>query len=71
MGEPHRLVFGSRGGLLLSSNWIVVLAVTLGYLGISLGVGLWSGRKTSKGPEGYVAGDRALGFLVLYFILGA
>ena len=49
----------------------MVLAVTLGYLGISLGVGIWSGRKTSKGPEGYVAGDRALGFLVLYFILGA
>ena len=38
---------------------------------MSLGVGLWSGRKTSKGPEGYVAGDRTLGFLVLYFILGA
>jgi SSS family solute:Na+ symporter len=34
-------------------------------------VGLWSGRKSTKGPEGYVAGDRALGFLVLYFILGA
>ena len=49
----------------------MVLAVTLGYLVISLGVGLWSGRKTSKGTEGYVAGDRAMGFLVLYFILGA
>jgi SSS family solute:Na+ symporter len=71
VGEPHRLLLRPRGGLLLSSNWIVVLAVTLGYLGISLGVGIWSGRKTSKGPEGYVAGDRALGFLVLYFILGA
>ncbi len=49
----------------------MVLAVTLGYLGVSLGVGLFSGRKSSKSTEGYVAGDRALGFLVLYFILGA
>jgi SSS family solute:Na+ symporter len=38
---------------------------------LSLVVGLWSGRGTSKGPEGYVAGDRTLGFLMLYFILGA
>ena len=45
--------------------------MTLGYLGISLGVGLWSGKKSSKSTEGYVAGDRTLGFLVLYFILGA
>jgi SSS family solute:Na+ symporter len=34
-------------------------------------VGLLSGGKASAGTEGYVAGDRNLGFVVLYFILGA
>jgi len=51
--------------------WIVVTAVTVGYLLVSLAVGLYSGRSASKGPEGYIAGDRTLGFLVLYFIMGA
>ena len=53
------------------ADWVVVLAVTLGYLALSLVVGLLSGRGTSSGSVGYVAGDRALGFLVLYFVLGA
>ena len=53
------------------ADWIIVLAVSLGYLLLSLGVGIWSGRGTSAGPEGYVAGDRTLGFVVLYFIIGA
>ena len=51
--------------------WIIVTAVTVGYLLVSLAVGLYSGRNASKGPEGYIAGDRTLGFLVLYFIMGA
>ncbi len=51
--------------------WVVVFAVTVGYLVLSLLVGLASGRNASKGTEGFVAGDRALGFLVLYFIMGA
>ena len=52
-------------------SWLTVFLVTLGYLLLSLCIGLVSGRKTSKSTEGYVAGDRALGFLVLYFIMGA
>ena len=52
-------------------SWVIVFAVTLGYLGLSLAVGLFSGRGASTGTEGYVAGDRNLGFVVLYFILGA
>lgn len=52
-------------------DWQVVFAVTLGYLAISLAVGIMSGGKASTTTEGYVAGDRALGFLVLYFIMGA
>ena len=51
--------------------WVVVTLVAVGYLGLSLWVGLASGRKASAGTEGYVAGDRNLGFLVLYFVLGA
>ena len=52
-------------------DWVIVFLVTLGYLALSLGVGVLSGRKVSKGAEGYIAGDRTLGFLVLYFIMGA
>ena len=51
--------------------WVTVLLVTVGYLALSLAVGLFSGRKTSTGTERYVAGDRQLGFFVLYFVLGA
>lgn len=52
-------------------SWIVVFLVTIGYLTASLAVGLISGRRATSGTEGYVAGDRNLGFVVLYFILGA
>ena len=52
-------------------SWVVVSAVTMGYLLLSLAVGLASGRGSSKTTEGYVAGDRSLGFLVMYFIMGA
>ncbi len=52
-------------------GWIVVLAVTAGYLLASLAIGIVSGRRMSAGTEGYVAGDRDLGFIALYFIMGA
>lgn len=52
-------------------DWVVVFAVSLGYLLLSLVIGLLSGRRAGATTEGYVAGDRSLGFLVLYFILGA
>ncbi len=51
--------------------WVVVFLVTVGYLGLSLLIGLLSGGKASSSSEGYVAGDRTLGFVVLYFIMGA
>ncbi len=51
--------------------WVVVFSVTLGYLLASLAVGLISGRRASSGPEGYIAGDRTLGFVLMYFIMGA
>ena len=52
-------------------NWQIVLLVVLGYLFLSLLIGLVSGRRATDSTEGYVAGDRTLGFLVLYFIMGA
>lgn len=52
-------------------SWLVVFLVTSGYLLLSLFIGLISGGKASATTEGYVAGDRALGFVVLYFIMGA
>ncbi len=52
-------------------EWMVVFAVTCSYLVLSLLVGLLSSRGTSSSTEGWVAGDRSLGFVILYFIMGA
>lgn len=52
-------------------SWVIVFLVTLGYLFLSLMVGLFSGGRASNTTEGYVAGDRTLGTVVLYFIMGA
>lgn len=52
-------------------GWVVVLLVTLLYLAATLVIGLVSGGKASSSTEGYVAGDRKLGFVILYFIMGA
>ena len=51
--------------------WIVILVICGAYLLLALAVGVWSGRSVSKSVTGYVAGDRTLGTLVLYFVLGA
>ncbi len=41
------------------------------YLAITLAMGVIPGLKVSKSVTGYVAGDRAMGALVLYFVIGA
>ena len=41
------------------------------YLAVTLVAGLLPGLKVSKSVAGYVAADRAMGFLVLYFVMGA
>ncbi|MDX1389701.1 MAG: sodium:solute symporter family protein [Acidobacteriota bacterium] len=51
--------------------WIIVSAVTLAYLAASLVVGTLPGRKATGTAEGYVAGDRTLGLVLMYFITGA
>ncbi|MEM6787020.1 MAG: sodium:solute symporter family protein [Myxococcota bacterium] len=55
----------------MSASASVVVAVAIAYLALSLGVGLWPSRRASASAEGYVAGDRSLGLLVMYFITGA
>lgn len=52
-------------------TWAVVTGVAVGYLAVTLAVGLLSGKRGSASTVGYVAGDRGLGFIVLYFVMGA
>jgi SSS family solute:Na+ symporter len=52
-------------------SWWIVFGVSLAYLLASLVIGLLPGRKASRTAAGYVAGDRTLGLLVMYFITGA
>ncbi|MGF1453907.1 MAG: sodium:solute symporter [Alphaproteobacteria bacterium] len=52
-------------------RWQIIALIIAAYLGITLTIGLLSGRGTSKSVQGYVAGDRAFGVLVMYFVLGA
>jgi SSS family solute:Na+ symporter len=52
-------------------QWIVVSVVIAIYLGVTLTIGLVSGRRASKSVQGYVAGDRSFNLLVMYFVTGA
>ncbi|NNF29050.1 MAG: sodium:solute symporter family protein [Gemmatimonadetes bacterium] len=49
---------------------LITIIIAL-YLAATLGVGLAAGRRASKSVQGYVAGDREFGLLVMYFITGA
>lgn len=51
--------------------WVVALLVCAGYLAVTLLMGILPGFRVSKSIAGYVAADRAMGFVVLYFVLGA
>ena len=52
-------------------TWLVTLLICAGYLLVTLVMGLLPGLRVSKSIAGYVAADRAMGFVVLYFVLGA
>ncbi len=52
-------------------RWHVVTAILAGYLALTLWIGLRAGRKRSASVQGYVAGDRDFGLLVMYFVTGA
>lgn len=49
----------------------LITVLIFGYLAITLAVGMVAGRRASKSVQGYVAGDRDFGLLVMYFITGA
>ncbi|MBS8270751.1 MULTISPECIES: sodium:solute symporter family protein [unclassified Halomonas] len=53
------------------SDSLLITAMTVGYLVIVLLVGLRARRGQGSSLEGYVAGGRHMGLLVLFFILGA
>ncbi len=52
-------------------RWQIIAVIIALYLGVTLAIGLISGRRASKSMQGYVAGDRDFGLLVMYFVLGA
>lgn len=51
-------------------RWQIITTVVALYLGITLLIGLISGRRASRNVEGYVAADRKFGVLPMYFIVG-
>ena len=46
-------------------------AIVFGYLAVALLVGVVAGRKGRGGVSDFVAGDRAFGPVVMYFVMGA
>ena len=52
-------------------RWAVVTAIIGVYLLVTLLIGLRAGRGSSHSVQGYVAGDRSFGLLVMYFVTGA
>ncbi|MEO0423257.1 MAG: sodium:solute symporter family protein [Pseudomonadota bacterium] len=52
-------------------QWGVISSLIVAYLVLTLWVGLRAGRGTSGTVDGFVAGDRNFGFLVMYFVTGA
>lgn len=55
----------------MDARSLTVLAVAGIYLGLCVTIGLWPTRKSSDSAAGFVAGDRTLGLLLMYFITGA
>lgn len=53
------------------SDSVIVVGVTLVYLAMVLALGLSARGQSSSSLEGYVAGGRHVGVVILFFILGA
>lgn len=53
------------------ATWQIALVVCGAYLTVTLVMGLLPAFRVSRGVAGYVAADRSMGFVVLYFVLGA
>ncbi|MBO6524913.1 MAG: sodium:solute symporter family protein [Balneolaceae bacterium] len=52
-------------------SWVIILGICGIYLLITLVMGIVPGLKVSHSTTGYVAGDRSMNVLILYFVLGA
>ena len=52
-------------------TWEISLWICGGYLLVTLAMGILPGLRVSKSIAGYVAADRSMNFLVMYFVLGA
>lgn len=52
-------------------NWLIAIVVCAIYLIITLIMGIWSGRRISNSVTGFVAGDRSMNTLFMYFVMGA
>ena len=52
-------------------SWIVTIVICSVYLLVTLATGILPGLKVSKSVSGYVAADRSMNTLVLYFVMGA
>jgi len=51
-------------------RWQLTTAIVLGYLAITLAIGLIAGRRVSHSVTGFVAADRQFGLLAMYFVVG-
>ncbi len=52
-------------------QWVTVTGMIVAYLMVTLAIGLRAGKGMSATVDGYVAGDRNFGLLVMYFVTGA
>ncbi len=52
-------------------TWQIALWICAGYLLVTLAMGILPGLRVSKSIAGYVAADRSMSFVVMYFVLGA
>lgn len=52
-------------------NWVIILIICAIYLAITLAMGIIPGLKVSNSVTGFVAGDRSMNLLILYFVMGA
>ncbi len=51
--------------------WLIAVLICAAYLAVTLALGLIPGRRATKSVAGYVAADRTMSVLVLYFVMGA
>ena len=52
-------------------GWLIALLICLAYLAVTLATGIMSGFRVSKSVTGFVAADRSMNTVVLYFVMGA